>query len=85
MLIDGTSEDEIPALPVEQVQGLIPTGEPVVFRIGSATMLGEFRVNKQSLHIELAQIEGGEGVLLTLGEFLSSRARFRLPDHSDSA
>ena len=68
MRIEGYSQDEVLAIPSQQVRDLILTGEPVVFGIGSATVLGEFRVTESSLRIELAQIEGGgEGVLLTLG------------------
>lgn len=68
VLIEGYSDLEILALPIEQVRELVLTGEPVVFRIGSATVLAQFRATEQRLHIELAQIQGdGEGVLLVLG------------------
>ncbi len=65
---EGFTEDEILALPPDQVRALVLTGEPLVFRTGSATLLGEFRTSGDRLVIELAQIqEGGEGVLLALG------------------
>jgi hypothetical protein len=65
---EGYTENEILALPKEQVVAMILTGETIVFRAGSATILGEFRVEGNRLRIELAQIEGGgEGVLLGLG------------------
>ena len=65
---EGFTADEILALPQDQVRGLVLTGEPLVFRIGSAAVLGEFRACGDRLIIELAQIEeGGEGVLLALG------------------
>ena len=68
ILFEGYTENEILALPREQVEAMILTGRPVVFRAGSATILGEFRVDGSRLQIELAQIEGGgEGVLLGLG------------------
>ena len=68
VLFEGYTEDELLALPSEQIQAMILTGEPVVFRAGSATILGEFRVEGNRLRIELAQIEGGgEGVLLSIG------------------
>lgn len=68
ILFEGYTEDEILALPREQVETMILTGETIVFRAGSATVLGEFRVEGNRLRIELAQIEGGgEGVLLGLG------------------
>jgi hypothetical protein len=67
VLFEGYTEDELLALPREQVQAMILTGEPVVFRAGSPTILGEFRVEGNRLRIELAQIEGGgEGVLLSI-------------------
>src|ERR1022692_4041894 len=67
VLFEGYTEDELLALPREQIQAMILTGEPVVFRAGSATILGEFRVEGTRLRIELAQIEGGgEGVLLSI-------------------
>jgi hypothetical protein len=68
VLIEGYSEDEILALPADQVRSLVFNGEPVVFRIGTATVLGEFRLDSDRLRLELAQIEGGgEVILLTLG------------------
>ncbi len=66
--IEGYTAEEILRLPAEDVHALVLTGEPVVFRIGSATVLGEFRRDPDKLVLELAQIEGGgEGVLLVLG------------------
>lgn len=51
MLIEGYSEDEILARPAEQARKFILIGEPVVFRIGSATVLGEFCVTDHSLYM----------------------------------
>lgn len=66
--IEGYTADDILRLPLEDVQAFVLTGEPVVFRIGSATVLGEFRRDSEMLVLELAQIDGGgEGVLLVLG------------------
>jgi hypothetical protein len=68
VLFEGYTEEEILTLPKEQVEAMILTGETVVFRTGTAEILGEFRVDNNRLRIELAQIEGGgEGVLLRLG------------------
>ena len=62
--------------PVEQIEGLVLTGQPMVFRAGSATVLGEFRREKDRLVVELAQIEGGgEGVLVSLGSLVKRYAR----------
>lgn len=75
---DGFSEEEILGLPVEQIEGLVLTGQPTVFRAGSATVLGEFRREKDRLVVELAQIEGGgEGVLVSLGSLVKRYARLQ--------
>jgi len=67
VLFEGLTGDEILSLAPEAIEELIVIGEPVVFRAGSATILGSFRKTSDRLVIELAQIEGGgEGVLLSL-------------------
>ena len=67
VLFEGLSEQEILALPHEHVEKLILLGEPLVFRAGSAELLGSFKIASDHLVIELAQIEGGgEGVLISL-------------------
>ncbi len=67
ILIEGFSGAEILRLPEEQIEALVLTGRPVVFKVGSATILGEFRHDRRRLIVELAQIEGGgEGVLVLL-------------------
>ena len=75
ILFDGFSEDEILGLPIEQVEGLVLTGRPLVFRAGSAMILGEFRRVQDSLVVELAQIEGGgEGVMISLSSLVNRYA-----------
>jgi lysophospholipase L1-like esterase len=65
--IEGYTPVEILALPDEQVEAFVFTGEPLVIKVGSAELLGEFRLRTDALVVELAQIEGGgEGVLPTL-------------------
>lgn len=65
--IEGYSPEQLLALPPEQIEALVLTGDPLVFRAGSAQVLGEFRMEPDRLVIELAQIEGGgEGVLIAL-------------------
>lgn len=67
VLFEGLTEDEILGLPSSAVEQLILVDEPLVFRAGSAVLLGSFRVQVNRLTIELAQIEGGgEGVLISL-------------------
>jgi len=39
MLFEGFTEEEILGLPAETVEGLIVLGEPLVFRVGSATVM----------------------------------------------
>lgn len=56
---EGLTEEEILDLPKDTVDALILIGEPIVFRAGSATILGSFRLGSDRLIIELAQIEGG--------------------------
>ena len=76
ILFDGFSEEEILGLPIEQIEGLVLTGQPIVFRAGSATVLAEFRREEDRLVVELAQIEGGgEGVLVSLGSLVKRYAR----------
>ena len=78
IFFDGFSDDEILGLPAEQIEALVVNGQPMVFRAGSATVLGEFRRDKDRLVVELAQIEGGgEGVLVSLGSLLQRYTRLQ--------
>jgi hypothetical protein len=65
--IEGYTADEIIALPDDQLDAFVFVGEPLLFRTGTATILGEFRIAEDLLVAELAQIDGGgEGVLPAL-------------------
>lgn len=76
--IEGYSADEILSLPDEQLDALVLSGEPLVFRVGTAEILGEFRIRGESLIVELAQIDGGgEGVLPTLTSLANRYAKQR--------
>ena len=67
VLFEGLSEQEILTLPHEHIKKLILLGEPLVFRAGSAVLLGSFKIASDRLVVELAQVEGGgEGVLISL-------------------
>ena len=67
VLFEGFSAEELLSLPDHELDMWAFTGEPLAFRIGSASILGEFRRQDDRLVIELAQIdEGGEGVLVAL-------------------
>jgi len=54
-------------------------GEPPVFRVGSAAILGSFKIACDHFVVELAQIEGGgEGVLISLVSLAKRYATFRM-------
>ena len=76
--IEGYSADEISNLPDEQVDEFVLCGRPIVFRAGSAEILGEFKIKDKSLIVELAQIDGGgEGILPTLTSLAQRYAKKR--------
>ena len=78
VLFEGLSEQQILNLPQEELDKLILLGEPLVFRAGSAVLLGSFKIAGNRLVIELAQIEGGgEGVLVSLASLAKRYARLR--------
>src|SRR5205823_13620868 len=78
ILFEGFSRDEILRLPAEQIEKLILTGEPIIFSVGTARILGEFRLRDNYLLVTLAQIEGGgEGVLPSLWLLIEDYARSR--------
>ena len=79
VLFEGFRQDEILNLPKETVEQLILLGEPLVFRVGSAVLLGSFKIHSDLLVVELAQIEGGgDGVLVSLASL--SRRYAKLHD-----
>jgi hypothetical protein len=75
--IEGLTPEQILALPREELDTLVLCGGPLVFRAGSAQLLGSFRVEGRSLILERAHIDGGgEGVLpmlAALGERYAQR------------
>ena len=78
VLFEGLSEQEILNLPQEEVENLILLGKPLVFRAGSAVILGSFKIAHERLVIELAQIEGGgEGVLVSMAALAKRYAKLR--------
>lgn len=67
VLFEGLSAEEILSLPPEAAEQLILLGEPIVFTLRSAVLLGSFRISCDRVVVELAQIEGGgEGVLVSI-------------------
>lgn len=75
---EGYSEEEFLSLPEETINRLVLIGQPIVFRIGTSTILGSFRITADRLVLELAQIDGGgEGVLVSLGALARRFAKLR--------
>ena len=67
ILIEGYTAEELLHLPEQQIDAFVLCNKPVVFRIGSAEILGQFKINNDSLIVELAHIDGGgEGVLASI-------------------
>ena len=65
--IEGYTTDEILEFPQDQITNFIFCDQPIVFRVGTAEILGEFRLKTDRLTVELAHIDGGgEGILPTL-------------------
>ncbi|MGH9945199.1 MAG: hypothetical protein ACRD9R_22845 [Pyrinomonadaceae bacterium] len=65
--IEGYSPSEILEFPDKQIDAFVFCEGPLVFRAGTAIILGEFRVTEHKLIVELAQIDGGgEGILPAL-------------------
>jgi hypothetical protein len=65
--IEGLTPEQLLARPREELNALVLSGKPLVFRVGTAEVLGSFRVADGMLVLELAHIDGGgEGVLPTL-------------------
>jgi len=60
---EGLTADELLQLQNDEVDVLVLSGNPMVFAVGSAKVLGSFAIKERVLHVELAQIDGGgEGV-----------------------
>ena len=78
VLIEGYTHKELLAMKPQEFDNYVFTDDPIVFKIGSANILGRFSISDSSLMIELAQIDGGgEGVLPCLLSFARKLARHR--------
>ena len=76
LLLEGYTTDEILGLPNEDLNAIILQDEPLVFKAGSANILGKFKVADGTLFLELAQIDGGgEGALPSLASLATRYAR----------
>jgi hypothetical protein len=75
-MIEGYTAEELLALPEEQVGAFVLSDCPIIFRVGSAEILGEFKIADENLIVELAHIDGGgEGVLPTLWSLIHRYAQ----------
>ena len=76
ILLEGYTVDEVLDLPTDELQAIVLRDEPLVFKAGSANMLGKFKVDGDTLLMELAHIDGGgEGALPSLAALASSFAK----------
>jgi hypothetical protein len=65
--IEGFTPDEILSVPDVDLDAWVFSATPIVFRAGTAEVLGQFQVVESRMTAELAHIDGGgEGVLPTL-------------------
>lgn len=55
-IFEGLREDEILNLPKETVEQLVLLDEPIAFRVGSAMLLGSFKLEADRLVVELARV-----------------------------
>jgi hypothetical protein len=78
ILIEGYTPEELLSALDAETEALVFSGRAILFRAGTATVLGQFALNERTLVVELAQIEGGgEGVLPTLVTLAQRVARAR--------
>lgn len=76
VLIEGYTVDEVLRLSNEELQAIVLRDEPIVFKAGSANMLGRFKVADDTLVMELAHVDGGgEGALPSLASLASRYAK----------
>lgn len=76
VLLEGYTVDEVLDLPTHELQAMVLRDEPLVFKAGSANMLGKFKVQGDTLLMELAHIDGGgEGALPSLAALASRFAK----------
>ena len=74
ILIEGYTAEELIA--IDDLEALVVTGDPIIFRVGSAEVLGEFSRIGDVLTVELAVVEaGGEGILIALANAVERWSR----------
>ncbi len=76
--IEGYTPEELLEALDGQGETLVLSGRPLVFRAGSASILGQVAIEGDRLVLELAHVDGGgEGVLPTLASVAQRYARKR--------
>ena len=76
--IEGFTPDEILSIPDADLDAWVFSATPIVFRAGTAEVLGQFQVANSRMTAELAHIDGGgEGVLPALTTVLRRIAERR--------
>lgn len=76
ILFEGFTADDILALPDKEISSLVFIDEPIVFKVGTAEILGSFKTKNETLTVELAHIDGGgEGILPLLFILVKKFAR----------
>ncbi|HEY1138281.1 MAG TPA: hypothetical protein VGE64_12455 [Xanthomonadaceae bacterium] len=82
ILLEGYTPDAILALPPGHLDGLVLCDEPLVFRAGTADILGRFKVEDRTLVLELGHIDGGgEGALPAIAAIAQRYATREGLDH----
>jgi len=76
VLLEGYTADELLALSACDLEALVACDEPLVFRVGTAHVLGRFKVRGDTLFVELGHVDGGgEGALPALASLVERFAR----------
>jgi len=76
VLIEGYTVDDILGLSNELFNAFVLRDEPLVLKAGSAEILGQFKVQKDTLYLELGHIDGGgEGALPSLAAIANRYAK----------
>ena len=69
LTIEGFTPEQILALSDEELNKLVFIDEPIVFKAGSAEIIGKFYLKPDTLVLELAQIDGGRSVVQLFKKF----------------
>jgi len=76
ILVEGYTIEEVLAFPDKQLDAFVFSEDALAFKIGTATVLGRFARDGESLITELAHIDGGgEGVLPAISKLATAYAR----------